>query len=123
MRKAYLLSAIVLLASAWLLAQTATNSNSQSDHNMNKTTVQGCLGGSASNYTLTDQAGKNFDLRGDTAKLGEHLGQEVRITGSEQKASASSTSTSSTSNSMMPTPTIQVSNIEKVSDTCSTTKK
>ena|SRR5579863_6761716 len=121
MKKACFLSAIVLLSTVWLVAQTSTNSAAQSDHNMSKTTVEGCLGGSAGNYILTDQSGKEFNLRGDASKLGEHLNQEVRVTG-DQPSTPKSSSTSSTSGSMS-NPSIHVTNVEKVSDTCSTTRK
>lgn len=121
MKKLYLLSAIVLLSSVWVVAQSATGSNAQSNHKM-KTTVEGCLGGSAANYVLTESSGKEFDLRGDTSKLGEHLGQEVKISGEEETMSKSSTAASS-STSTASKPTIEVSSVEKIANTCSTTRK
>lgn len=123
MKKICLLSAVVLLSSLCLVAQTTTGSSSQSDNNMHKTTVEGCLGGSAGSYTLTEKSGKEFDLQGDSSKLSDHVGQEVRITGAETKPSNSAGSTSSTSGSTSNSTSkrsIDVTNVEKVSDTCAT---
>jgi hypothetical protein len=47
----------------------------------NQTTVQGCLSGSAGGFTLTDSSGIAYQLAGDTAKLTDHVGHEVEITG------------------------------------------
>jgi hypothetical protein len=124
MKKICLLSAILLLSAGWLMAQSTTSSSSSTsgtEHSMNKT-MRGCLGGSAGSYTLTETSGKEFNLRGDSAQLAEHLGQEVRITGEETKAPAS-TSTTSQSASSTSNPTLEVSKVEKVAATCSTATK
>ena len=44
-------------------------------------TVEGCLSGSNGNFTLSDKNGTSYQLTGDTAKLSEHLGHEVKVTG------------------------------------------
>lgn len=44
-------------------------------------TVEGCLSGSNGNFTLTDKTGMSYQLTGDTAKLSEHVGHEVKVTG------------------------------------------
>ncbi|MFZ0800445.1 MAG: hypothetical protein WAM98_21875, partial [Terriglobales bacterium] len=51
--------------------------------------VQGCLSGSDGVYTLTDKNGTSFKLSGDTAKLKEHIGHEIKVTGIMSSASAS----------------------------------
>ena len=50
---------------------------------------EGCLSGSDGNYTLTDKNGNSFQLTGDTAKLSEHVGHEVKVTGTASSASTS----------------------------------
>jgi len=51
--------------------------------------VEGCLQGSDGNFTLTDSSGTTYQLAGDTSKLTEHVGHEVRIKGSTSGASSS----------------------------------
>jgi hypothetical protein len=123
-RKACLISAIVLLCATWVVAQSST-STSATDHNANKTTMQGCLAGSAGNYTLTETSGKEYQLRGDSSRLAEHVNQEVKVMGHEQSMSNSSTSTSTstTSSSTTSNPSFHVTSVEKVADTCSTAGK
>src|SRR5262245_9127862 len=57
--------------------QTSQNSNDSS------ASIEGCLNGSAGSFTLTDQTGKSWQLAGDTSKLSDHVGHQVRISGSE----------------------------------------
>ncbi len=74
--------------------QTTTTQTTQTSTD-NGTSIEGCLGGSAGNWTLTDQSGKTWQLAGDTAKLSDHVGHQVRITGSEAGGAASSSSSPS----------------------------
>src|SRR3984893_1517858 len=93
-----LLLLLLLLGASWAAAQnypsqtspsqTSTSQTTPSDTGT-ETTVQGCLSGSAGNYTLTDKNGNSFQLTGDTAKLSEHVGHEVKVTGSASSASTS----------------------------------
>ncbi len=64
---------------------TTTQTTSTSSDN---STIEGCLNGSAGNYTLTDTSGKSWQLSGDTSKLSDHVGHQVRVTGSEASASS-----------------------------------
>ena len=131
MRKVYLLTAILLLSTVWVVAQTtpsttqqpstptqtspSTTSPSQSSPSTTTQTttettqtstssssIEGCLSGSAGNFTLTDTAGKTWQLAGDTSKLSDHVGHQVRITGSEAGGSAGSMGGGSTSPSSNP---------------------
>ena len=108
MRKWSLITAIVLLSSAWVVAQSNSTpptvpDNSQSNQqypssgqkpdtsqssappagtDQNAQTIEGCLAGAAGAFTLTDAAGKTYQLAGDTSKLADHVGHTVQVTGS-----------------------------------------
>lgn len=126
MRKASLITAILLLSAVWAVAQTSpsspqsttpgtssqqptspstspsqqpsapdTSSTTQTTTTQTKETstdsgtgIEGCLSGSAGNFTLTDQSGKTWQLAGDTSKLSDHVGHQVRLTGTDTSASA-----------------------------------
>lgn len=119
MRNLSLLASVLLLGVSWAVAQDSTSagqtssqaSASQSDSSGTQT-VQGCLSGSNGKYTLTDDQGKSYDLSGDTSKLANHIGHEVKITGSVDTSSASSTSAMGSSQ------TLQVASMKHVSKTC-----
>jgi hypothetical protein len=50
--------------------------------------VEGCLGGASGSYTLTDSAGKTWQLSGDTSGLGDHVGHTVAAWGKEDPQGA-----------------------------------
>jgi Protein of unknown function (DUF5818) len=70
--------------------QTTTTQSTQTSTDGNS--IEGCLSGSAGNWTLTDQSGKTWQLAGDTSKLSDHVGHQVRISGTDNSASAASPS-------------------------------
>lgn len=104
---------IVLLSSVWVMAQTAgqesnylnrtssskqqaaapdtapTQATQSSGTDPHESLLEGCLGRSRASLTLTDTAGKVYELRGDTGQLAEHVGQQVSIIGTEEAGSAS----------------------------------
>lgn len=171
MRKAFLITAILLLSAAWAVAQTSpgtpqsttpdtssqqstspsstspsqqpdtistttqttTTQTTQTSSN-SSTSIEGCLSGSAGNWTLTDQSGKTWQLAGDTSKLSDHVGHQVRLMGSDNSSSASgssSPSSSSQSSSAGATgagsssgtqSTFTVNKVKMISSTCSTSK-
>jgi len=107
MRKAYLTAAIMLLSCAWVAAQNRPAADSsqpsqqypstqQPDKSQTSTSgqehaahsVEGCLGGAAGSYTLTDASGKTYQLTGDTSKLAEHVGHTVQVSGTEDTSAA-----------------------------------
>src|SRR5262245_13708447 len=110
MRKRYLVTASVLLPAVWLMSQSTggrsaypkstTPSTQQpaavapasetqtSAANKHDSFLEGCIGGSSGRLTLIDAAGKVYQLRGDTAKLSEHIGQQASIMGVEEQGSA-----------------------------------
>ena len=100
-------------------------SQTKSDTGMSQTNaggdwVEGCLGGSDGNYTLTDQSGTSYRLTGDTAKLSEHIGHQVKVSGTKSSATAtgSSDTMGQTGGSQQ---AIQVTSVKHVAKTCQTT--
>lgn len=101
MRNVLPASVLLLLSSAWAFAQgdssAATPQSATAGQQSPSTqavpsgqdneTVEGCLNSSAGNYTLTDSTtGKTYTLTGDIATLSDHVGHEVRLTGSTSEA-------------------------------------
>lgn len=78
--------------------------------------IEGCLGGSAGNFTLTDASGTTYQLAGDTSKLSDHVGQQVQIWG-DAASSASSSATGSTTTSSA-SQTFNVKRVKMVSSSC-----
>jgi len=112
--------ALVLLASAaWLQAQAGYGQSGMSQSTTGQTSVEGCLQGSNGSYMLTATDGTMYQLTGDTSKLSEHVGHEVKVMG---MTSAASTSSSPSSGSAM-TPSgsqqmLTVKSVKHVSKTC-----
>src|SRR6516225_7157172 len=98
MRKLFLMISVLLLGLSWAVAQDSS-AGSQGSNGSARTgaggqmTVEGCLSGSSGNFTLTDKNGTAYQLTGDTAKLSEHVGHEVKITGTSASADASGSQT------------------------------
>ncbi len=108
MRKKYLITALLLLSVGNMAPageqkaypnRSSPPNQQPTDPDMTQTTqasasdahdilLEGCLAGSRDNLTLTDAAGKVYQLRGDTAKLADHMGQQASITGTETPESA-----------------------------------
>lgn len=106
MRKWSLITAILLLSSAWVVAQSSSTpptdnsqqypSSSGQKPDTSQTSappagtdraaqsIEGCISGAAGAFTLTDATGKTYQLAGDTSKLGEHVGHSVQISGTEE---------------------------------------
>jgi hypothetical protein len=134
MRQIFLLVSILLLGLTWAIAQDSASSpsaspgqSSASSGQMSRsssggeTTVQGCLSGSNGSYTLSDKNGNTYQLTGDTAKLSQHVGHEVRITGTTGSASGSTSSTGaagSTAGAAGAQQTLQVTSVKHVSKSC-----
>jgi hypothetical protein len=112
--------------------QTTTTQSTQTSSN-SSTSIEGCLSGSAGNWTLTDQSGKTWQLAGDTSKLSDHVGHQVRLMGTDNSSSASGSSSPSSSNpsssagatgagSSGAQSTFTVNKVKMISSTCSTSK-
>lgn len=132
MRQVFLFLSVLLLGVSWAVAQgtsqtsPSTSSPSSSAQTSSQTsaggetTVEGCLSGSSGSYTLAAKDGTTYQLTGDTAKLSEHVGHEVKITGTANSAASSPSSgaASSTAGSTGSEKSLQVSSVKHVSKTC-----
>jgi ABC-type phosphate transport system substrate-binding protein len=133
MRHLLLLISVLLLGACWAVAQDTTNPTSPDPSQTSPTSasssqtgattasgataVEGCLSGASGNYTLTDKNGVAYQLTGDTAKLSEHVGHEVKITGTSSSASPGGAGTAAgTANAN--SPTLEVSSVKHISKTC-----
>jgi hypothetical protein len=112
MRKLLLLPALLLVVT-WAAAQTESSQEAPAKAG-SATIVQGCLSGSDGNYTLTDKNGTSYQLTGDTSKLKEHIGHEMKVTGTSGPGSSSMGGQTSSS----ATQTIQVKSFKHISKTC-----
>ncbi|MFZ0279890.1 MAG: DUF5818 domain-containing protein [Candidatus Sulfotelmatobacter sp.] len=106
-----LLFSVLLLGVSWAAAQTPASQGTSG--NTGQETVKGCLSSSGGNYMLTDKNGKTFELTGDTSKLSDHVGHEIKVTGTAGSAPASSDGTMSQAS-----PTLEVSSFKHISKTC-----
>jgi len=127
MRHLLLLLSILLLGISWAAAQNTPGASAPSSGQTaqtsagGETTVQGCLSGSSGSYTLSDKNGTTYQLTGDTAKLSEHVGHEVKITGTASSGSSTAASggaASSTAGETGSQQTLQVSSVKHISKTC-----
>ena len=115
MYKTFLLTLLLLMSAAWLQAQTSPQSDANQTAGQTTsghTTVEGCLQTSGGNYTLTANNGTTYQLTGDTSKLSDHVGHEVKITGT------SSTAASSTTAGAPSQATLEVKSMKHISKTC-----
>jgi hypothetical protein len=138
-RKTLMLSLVLAFGAACAAAQTYPSSSPDSrtpqtatqpsqTSSADTTSIQGCVSGSDGNYTLTDNSGATYKLAGDTAKLTEHVGHKVEITGSTMSSSSSDTSAASASpESHKPAGagaqhTLSVTSVKHISSTCSASR-
>ena len=93
-----------------------------SGQGMGGTSVEGCLQGSNGSYTLTAKDGTTYQLSGDTSKLAEHVGHEVRVMGRTSSGGMGSSSGASSSSSMGAgsQQTLEVKGVKHVSKSCTT---
>jgi hypothetical protein len=129
--RSILLFSVLLLGASWMAAQTTTTGQGATGQsngygqtgNTHATgtqkTVTGCLSEAGGKYMLTDRKGMTYELMGDSSQLSNHVGHEVKITGTESAADASG---AAGSNGMGQTsangPTIEVSSVKHISKTC-----
>lgn len=135
MRRLTFLS-VLLLGASWAITQDSTSprnpgsstpSQAAQDQGATsaggETTVQGCLSGANGSYTLNDNSGNTYQLTGDTSKLAEHVGHEIKVTGISA-ASATSAGTSAATpataeqSAGASQQTLQISSVKHISKTC-----
>jgi hypothetical protein len=135
MRQILLLVSVLLLGLTWAIAQDTTQGSTSPSRGTNPSnsgqnaqtstggekTVTGCLSGSNGSYTLTDKHGTSYQLTGDTAKLSEHVGHEVRISGTPSSSGSSATSPTAggTAGGTASGQTLEVASVKHISKTCS----
>jgi Protein of unknown function (DUF5818) len=122
MARILLLALTIACSAGWLQAQDQYGSQSGSSQagtaaTGKKKTVQGCLQGSNGNYTLTDKSGMTYQLAGDTSKLSDHVGHEVKITGTTSGSSATSSSMGAPTGGTQQA-TLTVESMKHISKTC-----
>ena len=112
MKRIYLATAILLLSAVWMAAQQQPSDPGQNNSakHADETTIQGCLNGSGSSFTLTDKSGKAYQLEGDASKLTDHVGHEVQLIGTQSAGSASSSDAQ---------PTFTVKKLKMLAASCS----
>lgn len=117
MRHGLLVLSVLLLTSLWAAAQNSQQGSRTSAGG--QTTVEGCLSGSSGSYMLTDQNGTMYQLTGDTAKLSEHVGHEIKVSGTSSSADNSAGSPGTAAGaSGSAQQTIQVASVKHISKTC-----
>jgi Protein of unknown function (DUF5818) len=130
MRQIFLLVSVLLLGLSWALAQDTTQGSTspstgtspansgQNSSAASQKTVTGCLSGSSGNFTLTDKHGTSYQLTGDTAKLSDHVGHEVKITGTPSSSATGGSAASGTTAGGGAQQTLEVTSVKHVSKTC-----
>jgi hypothetical protein len=111
-----LLFSVLLLGMSWAVARSYPKQD-KTGSTGGQETVKGCLSSNGGTYTLTDKNGKNFQLTGDTAKLTEHVGHEIKVTGTASSATPSS-SDATAGQAGASQPTLEVSSFKHVAKSC-----
>ncbi len=138
MRKIVLVTFVLFVVAALAVAQgqnsqapsTASPSQKSAPQaSAAETAIEGCLGGAAGNYTVTDRAGMVYKLQlpNDTqnAVIDKHVGQEVRVKGTLENASAPDSAAAPDSGASKgasekaKSQVIKAVSLEKIADTCS----
>ena len=131
MRKWSLITAILLLFSAWIVAQSGSMQQPAGNAQSNQPTsqqpdasqqkepvgadhgaksIEGCVTSAAGGFTITDNSGKTYQLAGDTSQL--QAGQYDRISGTEDTSGAAASGGAPS--------TFTVRKVKVVSTTCPT---
>jgi hypothetical protein len=113
MRKT-LLTLVLLLSAAWLLAQDTMGKSSGA---AGETTITGCLSTTGTYFNLTDSSGKVYRLNGYANKLKDHVGHQVAITGMPGVKTVGTT-TQGAASTAKEIPVFKVKSIQHVADSC-----
>jgi hypothetical protein len=117
----------LLSSAAWLQAQAGypqsdASPMGQTAGTAGQATVEGCLQSSNGNYTLTADSGSVYQLTGDTSKLNEHVGHEVRITGTTSNSGAANSPSAMTPGGSQAA-MLDVKSVSHISKTCKSSAK
>ena len=128
MSKCSVRAAVLLLSSMWMLTQIEALSMSQNPSSPESTqqpdksrassdkagdVIEGCLSGAADVFTLTDAAGKTYELTGDMHDLAGTVGHRLRLFGNVgSSARGSGTSVGG------PKATFSVKKVQSLSSSC-----
>jgi hypothetical protein len=102
----------------------SSSSSGQAPGAADSNIIEGCLGGSAPNFTVTDKAGTTYKLAlpqdADSSPLSQHVGESVQVMGavSDLGSSAGAPSGSTASASSANQRSIQVTKIGRGTGTC-----
>jgi hypothetical protein len=132
MRHILVLTLILVVSATWVAAQqqgttppgASSSSSGQLPGGAGSNIIEGCLGGSAPNFTVTDKAGTTYNLdlpqSADSSSLSQHVGESVKVMGgvNDSGSSASAPSGSSGSAASAQQRSIQVTQIGRGSGTC-----
>jgi len=120
-----LLFSVLLLGVSWMAAQTSTGTGQSSGYGQTSNqaaagtqkTVTGCLSQANGKYMLTDSKGMSYELMGDSAKLADHVGHEIKVTGTENAPSGTASGSSMGDNAGS-VPSLEVISFKHISKTC-----
>ena len=110
---------MVLFAGSWLMAQANPDqSQHPPDEKKGQVTVQGCVSRSSGNFVLMQSDPGNSYVLHATKKMnmGQYLGQQVEVTGTETPTMSSSSDAGRRGSSV----TIMVDSINTISKQCKT---
>ncbi len=123
-----LLFSVLLLGTCWAAAQDTSPSAASSTQDAsaqatptdagNAQTVKGCLSGSDGNYILEASNGKTYRLMGDTSKLSEHVGHEMKITGTISSTSTTAPNGQDVNGANTTRQTLEVTSFKHISKNC-----
>lgn len=125
MRQLFLILSVLVLGVSWVAAQNPSTQTSSGSSGYGQThsassgekTVEGCLSGSNGSYTLTAKNGTTYQLMGDASQLGEHVGHEVKVTGTMNSAASTGTEASGSMGNNA-SHTLEVTSVKHISKSC-----
>jgi len=117
--KCSLLLSFLLSAVMWLPAQNPPSGSPNPSQNSGSVTVVGCVVAQHENYVLNAN-GKHYQLTGTDVSFQQYIGKKVRAVGTESYSKKPGTG-GKAENMLIraDSPTLTVSKIEKLADSCS----
>jgi len=111
MKNFLLLTAVPVLLVPWGFGQAPSNKTTTTATTTEQASIQGCLGGSAGNYTVTqDGTPQTFKITTSAVNLKPHLGHDVELTGKRVSAPGFGVTDS----------TLAVTAVKMIADHCAT---